>query len=215
MKILRNSFLALLGTAMIGVSYAGPVMTPSVGPAPAPVGGPYVSIAGGALWLDDASAHNVDLDFDTGFSILAALGYGFGNGLAVEIESGYQEVNDAEVSAFGLHADVDGEFRQVPILANVVYTIPVSDAVGIYIGAGAGIIWSDAEIDSVGGLRNLDFDAEDEWNFAAQAKAGLSFNISDNASVNIGYRFIYGKDAVGGLDDSIGHVLEGGFTLRF
>jgi opacity protein-like surface antigen len=214
MKILRNSLL--LGLAMIGTSFAGPYVPPTTtGPAIVEDdAGLYVSIAGGALWLDDASSHGVDLDFDTGFSILGALGYAFGNGLAVEIESGYQEVNDAEVEVFGLNFDVDGEFRQVPILANVVYTIPVSDRLGIYIGAGAGIIWSDAEIDSIEGF-DLDFDAEDEWNFAAQAKAGLSFQVSDNASVNIGYRFLYGKDAVGGLDDSIGHVLEGGFTLRF
>jgi opacity protein-like surface antigen len=215
MKTLRNSFLAAsLGLAMIGTSYAGPVVSHTP-PAPAPVGGPYVTIAGGALWLDDASAFGVDLDFDTGFSILGAVGYAFGNGLAVELESGYQEVNDAEVSAFGLHADVDGEFRQIPILANVVFNLPVTDRLDVYVGAGAGIIWSDAEVDSVGPFGDLDFEAEDEWNFAAQAKAGLSFKVSDNASVNVGYRFLYGKDAVGGLDDSIGHVLEGGFTLRF
>lgn len=225
MKLLRNSFLALLGLAMAASVQAGPVVS-SKGPViqqspPAPVGGPYVSIAGGALWLDDASAFGVDLDFDTGFSVLGALGYSFGNGLSVELESGYLGVDSGEASFRGLDFDVEGEFHQVPIFANVLYTVDVTDKVGIYVGGGAGIVWSDSEVDSIDGVSEVlgydlsDIEGGDEWNFAAQAKAGVSFHLTEAASLNIGYRFFYGHDAIGGLDDSIGHILEGGLTVRF
>jgi opacity protein-like surface antigen len=204
----------LLGLAMVSTSDAGPYTPPAPGPAPVE-GGPYLTIAGGALWLDDASAHGISLDFDTGFSIMAALGYGFGNGLAVELESGYMEVSDAEVSGFGFNnINVDGEFRQIPILVNAVYNCDITDTVGFYIGAGAGVVWSEAEVDAVGPFNNLDF-STDDWNFAAQAKAGVSFHLNESTSLNIGYRFLYGQDAVGGQDDSIGHILEGGVTFRF
>lgn len=220
MKLLRNSFLALLGLAMVATSQAGTVVSgkgavaPS--PAPAPVGGPYLSLAGGALWLDDARFGGPELAFATGFSIPGALGYSFGNGLSVELESGYLGVDSAElhVNGFG-NLDLDGEFRQVPIFANVLYTVDVTDAVGLYVGGGAGVVWSDAEIDGVNGFGFDDVDLGDQWNFAAQAKAGVSFRITDAASLNVGYRFFYGKDAVGDLDDSIGHILEGGVTIRF
>ncbi|MEZ0275072.1 MAG: outer membrane protein [Roseimicrobium sp.] len=219
MKLLRTSFLALIGLAMVATSQAGTivsgkgVVTP---PAPAPVGGPYLSLAGGALWLDDASFGGVDLDFDTGFSILGAVGYSFGNGLSVELESGYLGVDSAEVHVRGLgSADLDGEFRQVPIFANVLYTVDVTDRVGLYVGGGAGVVWSDAEVDGINGFGFDDVDLGDQWNFAAQAKAGVSFKITEAASLNVGYRFFYGKDAVGDLDDSIGHILEGGVTIRF
>ncbi|MEZ0387079.1 MAG: hypothetical protein ACAI34_08440, partial [Verrucomicrobium sp.] len=94
MKIatLRNSLLALTSLALTAASssFAGPVATSSpVPPAPAPAeGGFYFSIHGGALWLEDAGAYGLNLDFDTGFSVLGAVGYSFGNGLAVELESG-------------------------------------------------------------------------------------------------------------------------------
>jgi opacity protein-like surface antigen len=216
MKTLRNSFLVLLGLTMVATSNAGTPISSPPPPAPAPVGGPYLSLAGGALWLDDASYGPVSLDFDTGFSILGALGYSFGNGLSVELESGYLGVDSAEVHLRGYgSADLDGEFRQVPIFANVLYTVDVTDVVGLYVGGGAGVVWSDAEIDGINGFGFDDVDLGDQWNFAAQAKAGVSFRITDAASLNVGYRFFYGKDAVGDLDDSIGHILEGGVTIRF
>ncbi|QIF05081.1 outer membrane beta-barrel protein [Roseimicrobium sp. ORNL1] len=221
MKILRTSFLALLGLAMVATSQAG-TYTSSKGvvaptPAPAPQGGLYFSVAGGALWLDDVSYGPASLDFDTGFSVLGAVGYSFGNGLSVELESGYLGVDSGEGHIRGLgNADVEGEFRQVPIFANALYTVDVTDVVGIYVGGGLGIVWSDTEIDSVGGFHNpTNLGESDEWNFAAQAKAGVSFKVTEAASLNIGYRFFYGQDAVGGLDDSIGHILEGGLTIRF
>jgi opacity protein-like surface antigen len=221
MKLLRNSFLALLGLAMVATSQAG-TYTSSKGavapsPAPAPVGGPYLSLAGGALWLEDASYGPFNLEFDTGFSILGAVGYSFGNGLSVELESGYLGVDSAEgsIDGFSGSVDLDGEFRQVPIFANVLYTVDVTDRVGVYVGGGAGIVWSDAEVDGINGFGFDDVDLGDQWNFAAQAKAGVAFKITEAASLNIGYRFFYGKDAVGDLDDSIGHILEGGVTIRF
>lgn len=216
MKTLRNGLLAMIGLAMAATTSQAGTPSAPLPPPPAPAqGGLYFSLHGGALWLEDASAYGVNLDFDTGFSVLGALGYSFGNGFAVELESGYTEVDSAEASFRGLTADVEGEFRQVPVLANVVYHIDVTDSIGLYIGGGAGLIWSDTEVDSVGGF-NLPGDvSSDQWNFAAQAKAGVSFRVSEAASLNIGYRFLYGRDAIGDIEDSEGHILEGGFTIRF
>lgn len=215
MKTVRNSLLALASLTLAASSFAGtPVSPPPAPPEPAPAGGLYFSLHGGAVWLEDASTRGINLDFDTGYSILGAIGYSFGNGLAVELESGYIGVNDAEVSYRGLHADVNGEFRQVPIFANAVYTVDLTDRLGFYIGGGLGVVWSEAEIDDVGPF-NVDVTSSDDWNFAAQAKAGLTFKVSDAASLNVGYRYYYGQDAVGGYDDAQGSVLEGGITIRF
>lgn len=216
MNTIRNGLLAVLGLSLAATVCAGPVASTSPMEPPPPQGGPYLTLAGGALWLEDAGAYGASLDFDTGFSILGALGYSFGNGLAVEIESGYMEVDSAELSYRGFHADVNGEFRQVPVLANAVYTLDLTDRLSFYIGGGAGVVWSDAQVDEVAGVDVSGFgDVDDDWNFAAQAKAGLSFEVSDTASLNVGYRYFYGKDALGGVDDAQGSILEGGFTIRF
>lgn len=191
-------------------------------PAPEPetwssvTAGPYFSIAGGALWLDDAGAFGANLDFDTGYSILAAVGYRWEYGLALEIESGYMNVDSGEVSFRGLHADVEGDFEQVPIMCNALYWLPMTERLQFYVGSGVGVVWSSTEVDSVGGvnLRGLG-DGGDDWNFAAQAKAGFAFEVCPGGSLTIGYRLFYGHDAIAEVDDSLGHILEGGFVWRF
>jgi opacity protein-like surface antigen len=215
MKKVRTCFLGLIGLAFVASAYAGPVAPPStVVEQTSTPGALYFTVAGGALWLEDASDSGVNLDFDTGYSIMGALGYKIDYGLAIELESGYMQADSGNVSFHGLHAHVDGKFEQVPIMVNAIYWAPLSDSVSLYIGAGSGIVWSKSSVDHVGGVHVSGLE-NDDWNFAAQAKAGVSFKVCPNASLNIGYRFFYGHDAVGGLDDSLGHVLEGGFTLWF
>jgi opacity protein-like surface antigen len=217
MKKIRSSFLALLGLAFVTVAHAGPTLPPSVVETETSTpGNLYFTVAGGALWLQDASESGVNLDFDTGYSIMGALGYKMDYGLSIELESGYMQADSGQVSFHGLHADVDGTFEQVPVMVNAIYWAPLSDSVSLYIGAGTGIVWSHSKVDHVGGVNVSDFDLDhDDWSFAAQAKAGVSIKVCPQASLNIGYRFFWGNDAVGGFDDSLGHVVEGGFTVWF
>ena len=214
MKKLRTSFLALIGLAFVATAHAGPTLPPPTVVETSTPGTLYFSLAGGALWLDDASSSGVDLDFDTGFSIMAAVGYKIDYGLAIEIESGYMQADLGEASFQGLHADVDGEIEQVPIMVNAIYWLPLSDRCSFYVGAGTGIVWSKTTVDHVGSVNTSGLE-DDDWSFAAQAKAGLSFKVCTQGSLNIGYRFFYGNDAVGGFDDSLGHIAEAGFTWWF
>lgn len=214
MKKLRTSFLALIGLAFVASAHAG------TAPPPAPIveastpGSLYFSLAGGALWLEDASSSGVDLDFDTGFSVLGAIGYKIDYGLAIELESGYMQADLGEVSFHGAHANVDGELEQVPIMVNAIYWAPLTDRLSLYVGAGTGIVWSKTTVDHIGSVNTSGLE-DDDWSFAAQAKAGLSFKVCPQGSLNIGYRFFWGNDGVGGLDDSVGHIAEAGFTWWF
>lgn len=217
MKPLRSSLVALCALAATSIAYAGPVASDPAPAPPAPAeGGFYFGVAGGALWLEDGNYGALNLDFDTGFSIIGTVGYALGNGLAFELESGYLEVDSGTVSLWGASSSVDGEFRQVPIIANVVYTLDLTDRLSVYVGGGLGLVWSDSEVNSIEKLPSLgSVDGGDEWNFAAQAKAGLSFKVTEAASINVGYRYFYGQDAIAGYDDAQGSVLEGGITIRF
>jgi opacity protein-like surface antigen len=217
MKKLRSSFLALAGLAFVATAHAGTTTLP-----PSPIvetttpGNLYFTVAGGALWLQDVDNSGINVDFDTGFSVLGAIGYKFDYGLSIELESGYMQADLGGVSVHGAHADLDGQFEQVPIMVNAVYWAPISDRLSFYIGAGTGIVWSQTSVDHVGHLDVSGLGLEDsDWNFAAQAKAGLSIKVCPQGSLNIGYRFFWGNDAVAGFDDSLGHVLEGGFTWWF
>src|SRR5690242_15606755 len=59
----------------------------------------YLGIGGGANWARDADVSGAGLDtdakYDTGWAALGTAGYGFGNGLRLELELGYRD-NDID-----------------------------------------------------------------------------------------------------------------------
>src|SRR5690349_14159211 len=59
----------------------------------------YLGIGGGANWARDSDinggAINTKAEYDTGWAALGTVGYGFGNGLRLELELGYRD-NDVD-----------------------------------------------------------------------------------------------------------------------
>jgi outer membrane protein OmpA-like peptidoglycan-associated protein len=169
--------------------------------AAAPLAGPYVGLGGGLNVLQDqlerpslAGAGGRSYTFDPGATGHADIGYGFGNGLRIEIEG---DVGDDHVR--GLRAALPGRAggfeRQYGGLLNVLYDIPVDGAVHPYIGLGAG--YQQVELKGVNsGPYGFAFDAgsrgESGGNFAYQAIAGLSYPIPgvDRLSLTLDYRFL-------------------------
>ena len=86
---------------------------------------------------------------DWGYAGVLSVGYGFGNGLRVELEGSYRQ-NDA--SQFGAQGDVfgvpynfnyervSGQVRSYGVMVNAFYDIPVGPVVP-YVGVGAGYVW--------------------------------------------------------------------------
>ncbi len=175
--------------------------------------GPYFSPHVGALWLRDVSTMGVDVNFDTGWGAFGALGYRFANNFAIEAEVGYARANIDEVSFGATSFPVSGDVSQIPLLANAVFHVPVADSFGFYLGAGGGVVRTNVSAESLARLP-IDLDTT-SWNLALQAKAGVSFNVNDALSLNLGYRFLYGNDALTREENSYSNFLEGGFTFRF
>jgi opacity protein-like surface antigen len=165
----------------------------------------YIDLAGGAVFLQDSQ----DFSFDTGFSITGAVGMNLGNGLSVELESGYLTSDvegfddETEFATGSLHGDVS----MVPILANVKYTAPVTSLFNFYVGAGLGALYTDSSVgigpDSV---------SDSEWDFAFQGFAGVSVPMSEILNFDLGYRFL----ATGFNSDELrAHVVEAGISFKF
>ena len=201
--------LLTISFAQAGGNYA-PASTP-MAPTSAPKAqsplaeGFYVDLAGGAVFLQDAG----DFSFDTGFSITGAVGMNIGNGLSLELESGYLASDvegfdgETEFEEGSLHGDV----TMVPILANLKYTAPVTSLFNFYVGAGLGALYSDS---SVGiGSDSL---SDSEWDFAFQGFAGVSVPMSEILNFDLGYRFL----ATGFNSDELrAHVVEAGISFKF
>ena len=98
---------------------------------------------------------------DSGYGAGLDLGYKFGNGLAVEL-SGTASKNDL---------DIGGDDSYKTGALNLVYTIPVSDSIGIF---------------AKGGYMIEDRDNDDDKGFAYGG--GLSYNMSDATAVVAEYQ---------------------------
>lgn len=123
------------------------------------------------------------------------VGYDFGNGSSLFLESGWLGEDDrGGTFLFPFGSDID----IVPVTLNYKHEFMFTETFGLYLGLGAGA----ANVD----VSTFGF-SDDDWTFAAQAFAGVVFNISPTFEVYAGARYAWLDDVgVGGatfddLDD--------------
>jgi OmpA-OmpF porin, OOP family len=185
-------------------------------PANAAGGGWYLSLTGGANWLDDNAFANqmtviepdtltIDSESDTGYVIAGAVGWSLAYlapGLKIEAEVGYrqnqvdgiwtsdQDTAGAPVADLGT---LDYDQSTLSVLANVWYEFDIG-GVKPYIGGGLG--WADVEVDGAylggaGAVRVFNFSDD---GFAWQAGAGVNFQVAPNMQLGVGYRYMEGPE---------------------
>ncbi len=170
-----------------------------------PVTGPYISLGGGYNILQGTDlnfeANNTFLpngatghqSYDGGWVGLGSLGWGFGNGLRLELEGNYRS-NDGDttrIDAVGLAPNSSGRFRQAGAMLNALFDIDLGlNWVSPYIGAGAGWAWIDAKA-RVGTDPNTAGYSGKDNQFAYQGIVGLSFPIEPvpGLAVTAEYRY--------------------------
>lgn len=221
-----------LGAAVVvGLAVAGPAAAES---------GFYVSGSGGLIDVYDdidASVGGADLkvELDPGYFGAGALGYQFGV-FRLEIEGMYQSVDVGDIDLDGAVVDgvgfdvtgSDGDGTVVSAMLNGFVDIDLGVPVKPFLGLGAGVAFVDIEdaggtVD-VGGLGSISATVIDgsETAPAAQAIAGLGFDITDHLTLSAAYRaFIAGPveyavelPVVGAVDDAEGAVLTQAVRLE-
>jgi outer membrane protein OmpA-like peptidoglycan-associated protein len=180
-----------------------------------PVSGINIDGAAGLNWMqstndtnDPRSVAGLGLDTsdklqtDLGLAAVLSVGYGFGNGLRVELEGNdrYNELDS--VQAFGSRlSNGTGEVLSYGAMANVFYDFDPSflglgrPFVQPYIGAGVGYVWVDYQ--DVGGIlpgTGDRFTTDDsDARFAFQGIVGLAFPFTwvgvPGLSITTEYRF--------------------------
>jgi opacity protein-like surface antigen len=119
-----------------------------------PIDGLYVSGAAGGNALPplQSSKGTTKIDTSLGPVGLAALGWGFGNGLRVELEGSYRSDNIGNISTLRVdgakHAltNVNGNAATYAVMTNLEYDVPLQPfgvPVQPYVGAGVGYGWLD------------------------------------------------------------------------
>ncbi len=170
-----------------------------------PVSGLYIGAGGGGNFMQEERDKSIRfpngttipsgarVGFDAGVVAVGSLGYGFGNGVRVELEGNYRYNRPSSFHNIGqIAASVGGREQKYGPMANVLFDLDVgSPYVFPYVGAGAGYSYvarrlrvasTDGTINSQGGTDN---------SFAYQAIAGLSFPIPPVVGLSLTAEYRY------------------------
>jgi outer membrane protein OmpA-like peptidoglycan-associated protein/outer membrane protein W len=155
-----------------------------------PKQGWYVGLGGGVSFEQDTDATiggvTNKLEFDPGFALSGDIGYGFENQLRPEFEINYRRNTVDKVSGPGAGLR-NGHISTVGFMGNLFYDFDTRSGLTPYIGGGAGgaLISGDRAGFIVGGasIDNQDFQ------FAYQGIAGLSYEISERLDATADYRY--------------------------
>ncbi len=118
-----------------------------------PITGLYVGAGAGANFLQNEVVRHLQLDgsglrdhgastrFDAGYAGIGSIGYGFGNGLRIELEGNYR-ANDLKRGQRGLGAASNGQEQKYGAMVNALYDVDLKpygiDYMMPYFGVGAG-----------------------------------------------------------------------------
>ncbi len=153
-----------------------------------PVTGPYISLGAGVDFLQDevvkpyggSGPLERDFRFNPGPAGNAALGFGLGDGLRLEVEGDYahSHLNGVKLSS-GLPGGAGGNEPQYGGFVNLAYDFNLGLPVFPFVGVGAG--YQAIELDRVGsGRTGFSLDPQlspTEGAFAYQGMAGLSYPV--------------------------------------
>jgi len=162
---------------------AGPYFRTDLGPA---------FVQDGKLTKFGGSTKN-NVEFDTGFTFDAAIGYAFNKYLAADFEFGYIGTDINHVSGFFVNDDTF--LYNAPFLANVTLSYPIPRTIVTpYIGAGVGGSLTVFDTDGFGNNTDAVFGDDTDFVFAWQAFAGLRFDLNKQMSLGVGYKYFWTED---------------------
>jgi OOP family OmpA-OmpF porin len=201
---LRN---ALLGATMLATPIAVHAQ---------PVDGLYVGLGAGVNYKQDQDVKNITANlgplaganignsglkvrYDTGYVGLGSIGWGFGNGLRLEVEGNYRYNRVYQLRGTPFPTAAGGTNQTYGAMVNALYDIDVAGMTGLawfplfYVGGGAGYAWSQFHNAHAYGT-NFPFFAktnDSDGNFAYQAILGTAFPIPSvpGLALTAEYRF--------------------------
>ena len=204
------------GAAALGLVSVMPAQA-QVGGAGLPVTGLYIAVGGGLNWvqgteLNTSGALTVDLPsigvsprgkagFELGWAVVGSVGWGFGNGLRVEIEGNYRQNDVDYVRGFAGAGPFRSGGRQISygVMGNVLYDISFPffginfPYVQPYIGVGLGYVWTEWDnVRAVSPLGVVIASSDTDGRFAYQGIIGAAFPIQSvpGLAITAEYRFL-------------------------
>jgi outer membrane protein OmpA-like peptidoglycan-associated protein/outer membrane protein W len=180
----------MLSLPIAVASQAQAQLLPSL-PSTQPVSGVYVGAAAGVNWVQSTEDAGIKAKFDPGFGGVLAVGYGFANGLRLEVEGNYRQNDIDTIRGFTNTLGFGGTQRTYGVMVNALYELPFRFIVRPYIGGGVGYAWTEWDNVNVRFLNGARITADnEEGNFAYQGIVGTAFPLGlPGLSLTAEYRF--------------------------
>lgn len=218
MKSIETKGLKTLAALAVAVLLMAPALAEAY-----PKQGWYVSGAGGVSFQDDSDATiggvTNSIQFKPGYVVDGSVGYGFENQLRPEFEISYRHGNVDKVTGAGAGSR-SGNENAIGLMGNLFYDFDLRTGLTPYLGVGVGgaLVSADHAGQIVGGAE-LD---DQQFEFAYQGIAGVSFELSERLDVTADYRYFSTLDPqfstlTGGLrsDDTTYHTHNFLLGLRY
>jgi len=141
---------------------------------------------------DPSSPVGIELSYDTGWKLGAALGYRLSN-FRIEGELAYQKNDIDKTKALGIDIDSTGDVSGVAFLVNGYYDFTNSTAFTPYVSAGLGYANVEVNDYSLVGSGGLKFN-EDDSVFAYQFGVGVGYSVNEKVTIDLKYRYFATSD---------------------
>jgi len=190
-KLMKHIFMASAALAALNIASA----TADGLPTPSKQGTWYIGGSAGMNWVgntDPATFFNfsLDTDFDAGWALMGNVGYRWSDeSVRTELELGYRDNNVGGIVHGGAPlTNADGELEQFSLMVNVLYDIPLANDIALTLGGGIG--GARTNFNASGGGDIVIVDSGDDWAFAYQGIAGLSYAVSRQTDIFVEYRYL-------------------------
>jgi outer membrane protein OmpA-like peptidoglycan-associated protein len=198
--------IALLAGSILAVPAAGSAQ---------PFQGVYIGAGAGWNFLQSVNVRpspalgtpGLNLEGNSGFVVLGSVGYGFGNGLRLEIEGNYRRTDPRHLTGTFFPTALSGDVRNYAVMANALFDMDIGFPwIYPYLGIGAGHSWTNLDhLAAIGASFPFALRVNGtEGAFAYQAIAGLSFPMPNlpGLSITTEYRF-FGTVGPGAFDATV------------
>jgi opacity protein-like surface antigen len=170
----------------------------------------YISVLGGANFLEDSTDRavsgsttlSISTDADTGFVLGGAIGAHldkWAKGLRAEVEASYRRHDVGGLGSFASFytntssALIDMNQSTFAIMANVLYDIDVGMKIKPYVMGGAG--WARSKVDgAIAGTDTTTTFVDHSNGFAWQLGVGFNYEVQPGVDLGLGYRYFNGPD---------------------
>lgn len=170
---------------------------------------PDVSYANGAVELGEE-------DFDDTWMVGLGVGYQFNRYLRADVTADYEFESDfysrticAAPCAPLTHTTDESAMSVWTFMINGYVDLAHFYGFTPYVGGGVGVAYISIDaLEETSGIGNPDIPGGDQWSFAANAQAGVSYDITEFLKVDANYRYLWLGDFEGDRD-------AGGNTLEY